>query len=59
MEIKDQEATPEQKAAIKKLHNEEVKKLKITGYLIGAAACIGATFLIRLTSSTLSVHCTV
>lgn len=48
MEIKDQEATPEQKAAIKKLHDKEVRRSKISAYLIGAIICITATFLIRL-----------
>ena len=47
MEIKDQEATPEQKAALRKLHNEEVKKIKISGYIIAAVLCVSATFLIR------------
>ncbi|TWR26260.1 mechanosensitive ion channel [Mucilaginibacter achroorhodeus] len=48
MEIKDQQATPEQKAAIRKLHNEEARKLKISGYIIGAVACIVTSFLVRL-----------
>ncbi|TSJ36542.1 mechanosensitive ion channel [Mucilaginibacter corticis] len=48
MEIKDQEATPEQKAAIKKLHNEEVRKSKISAYIIGAVVCIAATFVLKL-----------
>ncbi|WP_345211087.1 mechanosensitive ion channel family protein [Mucilaginibacter gynuensis] len=48
MEIKTQEATPEQKATIKKLHNEEVKKSKIGTYIIGAIICIAITFVIRL-----------
>jgi hypothetical protein len=41
MEVKDQEATPEQKATIKKLHNDEVKKSKISAYIIGAVVCFG------------------
>jgi len=48
MEIKDQEATPEQKATIKKLHNDEVKKSKISAYIIGAVICFGTTFISRL-----------
>jgi hypothetical protein len=48
MELKDQEATPEQKATIKNLHNDDVKKFKISGYIIAALGCFGATFLIRL-----------
>jgi small-conductance mechanosensitive channel len=47
MEIK-QEPTPEQKATIKKLHNEEVKKSKISVYIIAAVVCISTTFMIRL-----------
>jgi small-conductance mechanosensitive channel len=48
MEIKDQEPTPEQKAVIKKLHNEDIRKSKISAYIIAAVICIAATFLIRL-----------
>lgn len=48
MEIKEQTATPEQKETIKKLHNDELKKFKISAYLVAAIACIGATFVIRL-----------
>ncbi len=48
MEIKDQAATPEQKETIKKLHNEELKKFKISAYLIAALICIGATFVLKL-----------
>lgn len=48
MEIKDQAATPEQKAELKKLHNEEIKKVRIGGYVVAAVACIGATFLLKL-----------
>jgi len=48
MEIKDQEPTPEQKATIKKLHNDDAKKSKISAYIIGAVICFATTFLIRL-----------
>ncbi|NCD67990.1 mechanosensitive ion channel domain-containing protein [Mucilaginibacter agri] len=48
MEIKDQEPTPEQRETIKKLHNEDIKKTKISWYLICAICCIAMTFVIRL-----------
>jgi small-conductance mechanosensitive channel len=48
MEIKDQAPTQEQKETIKKLHNEEIKKIRISAYLIAAVICFGATFVIRL-----------
>ncbi|TDO20907.1 small-conductance mechanosensitive channel [Pedobacter duraquae] len=48
MDIKEQAPTPEQKATIKKLHNEDIKKFQISGYLIGAIICVGLTFLIRI-----------
>ncbi|PJJ79377.1 mechanosensitive ion channel family protein [Mucilaginibacter auburnensis] len=48
MEIKEQTATAEQKETIRKLHNEESKRVKISAYLIAAVVCIGATFVIRL-----------
>lgn len=48
MEIKEQAATPEQKETIKKLHNDDLKKIKISAYFVAAAICIGATFVIRL-----------
>jgi len=40
----NQEPTAEQKAEIRKLHNEEIKKVKITGYIIAGLVCIAATF---------------
>ena len=48
MEIKEQTATAEQKETIRKLHNEGIKKVKISAYLIAALVCLGATFVIRL-----------
>ncbi len=48
MEIKEQAPTQEQKETIKKLHNEDIKKIRIGSYLVAAIICIGATFLIRL-----------
>lgn len=48
MEIKDQEPTPEQTATIKKLHNEDAKKSKISIYVMAAVICIAITFFIRL-----------
>ena len=47
MEI-NQEPTPEQKATIRKLHNDDEKKSKISIYIIAAVICFAATFLIRL-----------
>ncbi|MHA4896279.1 mechanosensitive ion channel family protein [Pedobacter sp. PWIIR3] len=48
MEVKVQEATPEQKATIKKLHNEGIKNSKIGMYIIGAVTCIVLTFVVQL-----------
>src|SRR6185312_8985098 len=48
MEIKEQPATAEQKETIKKLHNEGIKRIKISAYLIAALICVGATFIFRL-----------
>ena len=48
MDIKEQAPTPEQKATIKKLHNEGVRKFQISGYVIGAIVSVGLTFLTRL-----------
>ncbi len=48
MEIKEQTATAEQRETIRKLHNEEIKKSKISFYIIAALVCLGLTFVLRL-----------
>ncbi len=47
MDIKDNTPTQEQKETIKKLHNEDIKRTKISFYIVAGVLCIGATFLIR------------
>ena len=48
MDVKDQNASTEQKEKLKDLHNEEQKKFRISSYIIFGGICLAITFLLRL-----------
>ncbi|MDT3401435.1 mechanosensitive ion channel family protein [Mucilaginibacter terrae] len=48
MEIKEQQPTQEQRETIKKLHNDGVRKAKISAYIFGGVLCFCTTFVLRL-----------